>query len=224
VLLGHLVLVGGTYLCVLRIAEWRAVSLWDSTGAVDRWTPALPWAIAIYFTLYLYFPLTVLLAPRGPRGVEALLFHLQAQVLLTALTSLFFLALPTKIHLRQEMEQAMLTSGALVRGLYEQLYSLDSPWNAWPSLHVSLSLLMLLTCARFTHMRHGRHGLWRAGAHDSVAVAIAAPCWIVLCWSILATKQHFFFDVWTGAIAGWLTWRLYLRPRIERCDLPDHKA
>jgi hypothetical protein len=213
-----LLFVGGGYLAVLKVAQWHGVSAWDSTGAVDRWMPALPWAVGIYVTLYLWFPLTMLLAPRGLRGIQALLYHQQAQVLLSLATYPFFLFLPTEIHVRSEMEQAITESGALVQGIYGWLYSVDAPFNAWPSLHVSTSLLMLFTSARFTHARHDRHRLWTAGRADTIIVAALALCWVALAWSILATKQHFFLDAWTGALAGWLAWRLYLRPRLVRCE------
>jgi len=215
ILCAHLVLIGGGYLAVLCIAEWRGVSVWNAMSNLDESIPALPWTFAVYATLYLYFPITVLLAPRGLRGVRALLYHLQAQLVVSVLSWVVFLTLPTRIHVRDQMPPALASSGRFLQEAYAQLYALDAPWNAWPSLHISLSLLMLLCSAHFTRMKVGRHELWKRGKLDTLAIAIAAPCWLALCVSVLTTKQHFVLDVWTGALVGWLTWCLYLRKLLD---------
>lgn len=212
----HLVFIGGGYLAVLRLAEFRAVSVWDSHTWMDDWLSPVPWAFWVYATLYLYFPVTLVLSPRTRSGLRALLLHLQAQIILSVATWCVFLICPTEIHIRQQMELAVQESSPVLREVYEGLYRLDRPWNAWPSLHVSLSLLMLFACAHFTTQSGTRHGFWARGPMDRWMVLAGTAGWIALCWSILATKQHFFFDVWTGALAGLCTWTLYLRPRLRR--------
>lgn len=202
------------YETILRIAEWRDVSVWDSTCWVDRAISATPWSLGVYFTLYLYFAATILLAPRGDRGVAALCLHMQAQVLLGIGTFVIFLALPTYISVRAEMEALIPEMHGALRAAYEHLYEVDVPYNAWPSLHVSLSLLMLLTSARFTLGRHERHRYWPPGRWDRIVLALWWPAWVALCWSVVATKQHFFLDVWTGALAALVVWFLYLRRRL----------
>ncbi len=211
-----LVLNAAGYEAVLRIAEWRDVSLWDSTCWVDRAIPATPWSLLVYATLYLYFAATILLAPRGDRGCAALCLHMQAQVFLGLGTFVVFLTLPTHIGVRAEMEALLPEMAGPLRAAYERLYEVDVPYNAWPSLHVSLSLLMLLTSARFTLGRHQRHPYWPAGRGDGLVLALWWPAWVALCWSVVATKQHFFLDVWTGALAALCVWFLYLRRRLDR--------
>jgi hypothetical protein len=215
VLIVHLVLVGGGYRLVLRIADVRAVSLFDSSSWIDYWMQPVPWAFWIYATLYLYFPATVLLSPRTRQGLHALLLHLQAQILLSVLTWCVFLLMPTEIHIRSQMEWAVKASTPTLQKAYDILYALDARWNAWPSLHVSLSLLMLLACVHFTVKPGDRHSIWRRGRGDRWMAMAGFAAWLALCWSILATKQHFFFDLWTGAAAGMATWVLYLRPRLH---------
>ena len=214
ILIIHLVVLGGGYRCVLQIAETRGISMWDSSSWIDYWIPPTPWAFWVYATLYLYFPITMLLSPRTLEGLRALLLHLQAQVLLSILTWIVFLVCPTEIHIREQMENAIEATTPVLQEAYKGLYLLDARWNAWPSLHVSLSLLMLLACTHFTTRDGERHELWSRGTGDRRMILVGTVAWIALCWSILATKQHFFFDLWTGALAGLATWVIYLRPRL----------
>ncbi len=206
ILAAHLVLIGGGYSAVLRIAQLRSVSMFDSNTWVDQWVEPRPWAFWVYATLYLYFPITTLMSPRTRKGLLALLLHLQAQLVLSLVTWAVFLALPTEIHIRAQMEEAVQASSPILQQAYEVLYSLDAPWNAWPSLHVSLSLLMWLACVHFTIKPGERHTFWPRGPIDRWMIGVSFLAWLALCWSILATKQHFFFDVWTGALAGLGTW------------------
>jgi membrane-associated phospholipid phosphatase len=200
-----LVLNGVGYEVTLRIAEWRGVSVWDSECWIDRAIPATPWAMWIYSSLYLYALATILLAPRGDKGVRALCVHLQGQVWLGSISYAIFLLLPTEIHIRAEMEAALTDVDGPLRTAYDILYLADAPYNAWPSLHVSLSLLTLLTALRFARARGEHRSSW-----------IWWGAWVALCWSVVATKQHFFLDVWTGALAALSIWFFYLRTRLNR--------
>jgi hypothetical protein len=206
-----LVLLGGGYLVVLRVAVARGVSVADTRTFADSWFEPTPWAVAIYMTLWLYFPITLLLAPRTRKGHASLLLLLQALLWLSLASFTAFLATPTFLHSRAEMEARLQHASGWVAQAFEDLYSLDAPYNAWPSLHVSMSLVLLLTAQRLMRGRFPR------------ALALAWwPAWVALLWSILATKQHHAFDVWTGALAGALTWLLYLSPRLAA--IPDDEG
>jgi hypothetical protein len=206
-----LVLLGGGYLLVLKLAVARGVSVADTRTSADAWFEPTPWAVAVYMTLWLYFPVTLLLAPRTRSGHATLLLLLQALLWLSLVSFTAFLATPTFLHSRAEMEARLQHASGWVTQAFEHLYALDAPYNAWPSLHVSMSLVLLLTAQR---MMRGRFAPLLAWAWW--------PAWIALLWSILATKQHHAFDVWTGALAGALTWRLYLAPRLAA--VPDTES
>ncbi|MCB9915266.1 MAG: phosphatase PAP2 family protein [Planctomycetes bacterium] len=198
-----LVVVGGGYLVVLRLAEARAVSIGDTRTVADTWFGPTPWAFWVYSTLYLYFPLAVWSAPRDDAGRAGLLANVQTQVGLALVSFAAFLAAPTYLFSRGEMEARLAgASGAWARA-YETLYAIDAPYNGWPSLHVSLSLVLALTSRAFLRARGRR-----------VLAELWWPAWIALLWSILATKQHHALDVWTGALLGAAAWRLYLAPRL----------
>lgn len=198
-----LVLLGGGYLLVLRIAVARGVSVADTRTFADSWFGPTPWAVAVYMTLWLYFPIVLVLAPRTRSGQASLLLLLQALLWLSLVSFTAFLATPTFLHSRAEMEDKLQHASGWVAQAFEHLYSLDAPYNAWPSLHVSMSLVLLLAAQRLMRGRFPRVLAWSWW-----------PAWIALLWSILATKQHHAFDVWTGAVAGALTWLLYLSPRL----------
>lgn len=200
----QLLVLGGGYILTLRLASWRGLSVADTRCFADDWFGPTPEAAWVYMTLWFYFPVVLLLAPRREDGWRCLLASLQAQLLVTLTSFALFLALPTYLHARGEMERALAdVSGALSR-FYELLYTLDAPYNAWPSLHVSLSLLLLLTA------RHLMRGRFPRGL-----IELWWPAWIALLWSILATKQHHAFDVVTGALLGWGGWAAYLAPRLR---------
>ncbi len=210
----HLIFIGGGYWLVLQMAASRGFSIWDSHSGIDDLVPPTPWSIWIYTTLYLYFPITLALAPKTLAGLRILLFQLQAQIILSLATWCVFLLCPTEIHIRQQMELAVQDSSPFFQRAFGLLYKVDTPWNAWPSLHVSLSVLMLLVGSHLTTQPGARHTFWSPGIADRLAILIGVVAWLALCWSIMATKQHYFLDIWTGALAGLMTWIAYLRPRL----------
>jgi membrane-associated phospholipid phosphatase len=85
-------------------------------------------------------------------------------------------------------------------------YSLDSPYNCFPSLHVANSFISALACYR-VHLTLG----------------LAAAVWASLIGaSTLLTKQHYVVDVVAGvlmaALAYFLFLRSYARDRVDDSD------
>lgn len=203
------------YPTVARIAEWRGVTAWDPTTALDHWIPALPWTIAIYSTLYLYLPVGIFAAPRCDAGRWELLVHVRAQTLIVAVSYAFFLLLPAEIHLAAGMRPLVEESPAWIRALFALVYLVDRPWNAWPSLHVSQSLLVVLCVQRWTSADfEGRRSWLPSGAARPPALALLWACWAALALSILTTKQHFVWDGITGTLLGLAAWRFAFRPLV----------
>lgn len=74
-------------------------------------------------------------------------------------------------------------------------YSLDPPYNCFPSLHVAYAFVSALTCYR---------------VHRGVGTA--AALWAALIGvSTLYTKQHYVADVIVGALAAYVAYVLFLR-------------
>lgn len=81
--------------------------------------------------------------------------------------------------------------------MYRLVTSYDGTGNAFPSLHCALAVYAALAwdlAARGSLARASRWGLR----------AFLAAWTIAICWSTLATKQHYWVDVPSGAGLGWL--------------------
>jgi len=89
-------------------------------------------------------------------------------------------------------------------------YSLDAPYNCFPSLHVAYSFVSALTCYR---------------VHRGVGAA--AALWAALIGvSTLYTKQHYVVDVIAGAAEAYVAYVLFLRsyPREAAADNDRRRA
>ncbi len=186
------------YYCVVHLmSAWGRVA-WDPTLAIDLYIPAVPLAICPYFTHFLYYPGLVVGTPPGPRSTRALLGLIQAMVVVAVLSFAVFIVLPAKVDLRAQMLEALVHEGAMVKMLYTQLYRTDPPFNAWPSLHISHTLLVAL------YLNHHWTKVW--------ARRLLWFFWASLAVSVVLTKQHLAFDVLTGAVLGWASWFWLARP------------
>ena len=178
----------GTFFCAgyftlqrVTIREPRTFEL----TAVDRWTgfsPAWVWA---YQSWYLLLPLAWFAETREQLHRYALGF-----VLTTVVGFAFFLFWPVK---GPRPDQVRLD------GMYALLVSYDTPLNTFPSLHVALSTYSVCFFAAVT-----------GKAARSWVVVLAA--WVLLvCYSTLATKQHYFVDLPAGVllavVAHTIAWR-----------------
>ena len=76
-------------------------------------------------------------------------------------------------------------------GLLALLQRIDSPLNSFPSLHVALAVYSVCFCGHVL----GRRPAW---------LLAGLGMWVVLiAYSTLATRQHYFIDLPPGAALGW---------------------
>jgi len=198
------------YESTLLFSAERGVTAWDPTSQWDTTVPPLPWSIFIYLTLYLYFPLPILLAERTQRGRRELAFLAQGMILLFLTSYAFFLLMPAEVGVRTQMEQLVPSMHPRLANLFDVVYYFDRPWNSWPSLHVSESLLIVLFTQRWLGIRaeeFPNRSPWMAGLWIA---------WVALSLSILTTKQHFIWDMVSGAGLGALIWWYYILPKLEQ--------
>ncbi|MDP6410523.1 MAG: phosphatase PAP2 family protein [Planctomycetota bacterium] len=215
---------GGGYLLVLHVARWRGITAWDPGTWIDDAIPALPWTIVVYLSLFAYFAAPLACPPRGDRGRLQTLLCIQALVGICAVSFAVFLLLPAQIHVRETMVAALPGEAGWIRALYRFQYFMDQPWNSWPSLHVSQTIVLAF-CAQYWsgEVRERRAWLPRGRARTICLVAMWLA-WAALAVSILTTKQHFAFDLLTGSLLGALVWVAYLRPALRAAEESDAPA
>jgi hypothetical protein len=174
---------------------------------VDGWIPFTPWALPLYLSFFGFFFLHRSLLSRGRSGrlqYRAIEFSLNV---VTVISSACFLWFPSEVELRDPALQ--LLAPGLAPGLAPQwlasacagLYALDGSFNAWPSLHVSLPLLIMLACTRLALFAR-----WQA---------LWLWLWLIaVVGSVLLLKQHYLWDVVSAGLLVALVWVLWLRPRL----------
>ncbi|SDA67098.1 hypothetical protein SAMN02927914_02113 [Mesorhizobium qingshengii] len=175
-------------------ANWLASRRDDVGSIVFSWEQSIPfiaWTIVPYWSINLFYGLSLLLND-SRQGVDRLAGrYLTAQIVAVACFVLFPL---TATFVRPE------TTG--VPGfLFAVLGGFDKPFNQAPSLHIALLVII------WDHWRHRLGGLF-------------LPLWHAWCFligvSVLTTWQHHFIDIPTGALLGFFA--LWLFPRSG--DLP----
>ncbi|TIV77011.1 MAG: inositol phosphorylceramide synthase, partial [Mesorhizobium sp.] len=170
-------------------ANWLA-SRRDDVGSIvfawERDIPFMAWTIVPYWSINLFYGLSLLLNDTR-RGVDRLAGrYLTAQ----AIAVTCFILFPLRAtFVRPE------TSG-LPGFLFAVLGGFDKPFNQAPSLHIALLTII------WDHWRHRLSG-------------ISGIAWHVWCFligaSVLTTWQHHFIDIPTGALLG--LFALWVFPR-----------
>ena len=203
----HLV-TGGGYMLLLRISEVRGVTVWDPVLPIDRAIPVLGWTIFPYASYYAYGVLTVLVTPRTTQGRQRLIVLYQGLIWMTLVVFTCFLLMPCEIHLVRDVPAELLEETGVIPAIFRWLHAMDRPWNAWPSHHACVSLVIAFYVHGSVRRPLARLAMWVA--------------WGLLALSILTTKQHFVFDLATGVALGWATWRLVVRPSLATADGHPH--
>ena len=147
-------------------------------SVVDDWIPFLGWTIWIYVSYYLLLVLAVWLPEDDKRRSDAA----YGLVLAAMIGLVIFTLWPTSV-----MRQSSGFDGA-TGFLWHLLFSVDTTFNALPSLHVANTCLAAIA---LWPSRGPWRGPWR----------IIVPAWAMLViLSTLTTKQHYAIDVPGGVL------------------------
>ncbi|MEK9730902.1 MAG: phosphatase PAP2 family protein [Candidatus Poseidoniales archaeon] len=189
------VLIGLPYLLINNYIPRMWESDLNVEIALDSSIPFIPYSLIAYFSLYLYYPIFAYILTKDdqrPQGLEIIKYFL----MMTWFSFFFFIALPTEIQLRHQLHANQFEQ------FYQIMHFVDNPYNAWPSLHVSHSLFIILASV---HLKSATREISQQTKIMLIAV------WLCLVISTLTTKQHYVFDAVSGALVGWGAWKLYQR-------------
>jgi membrane-associated phospholipid phosphatase len=150
--------------------------------AIDRRVGFHPWWIWVYESAYLLIPIAPLLS----RGRRELRMYARGFLLMTGVAVAFYVLLPIEAPRPADVPR---------NGLWGFLLSYDKTINTFPSLHVALVVHSLM------------FGAWLIGRSWTRANTLAMGAGVVwaalICYSTLATKQHYAVDVPGGILLGW---------------------
>jgi membrane-associated phospholipid phosphatase len=193
-----LVLAALPYAVVNQFAGWRSTSVFEVETSLDTALPFVPWMMVFYISFYAYFPLLFWMGAAVHRRQQAEGLT-QRLIQATWVAFVIFLLFPVEVDLRHQTAQP---DGAFA-WLFSALHALDTPYNAWPSLHVLQSLLVVLTVANW-HKNEETLSL--------VRLALMWSAWGLLVLSTMLVKQHYLFDVITALIIGAVVWKAWFAP------------
>ena len=178
-------------------------SAFDPSTSLDEKIPFIGWSFFVYLSLYLYYPAAAYFGRESNERIREMFAFHQALFIMTWVVFLIFIIIPTEIHIRDNIPLDVRNGEGFWGFFYGDLmHKTDKPFNAWPSLHVAQSLLIVLLLRKW-------------GVINKGSEVIVWICWAGLCLSVLTTKQHFIFDLVTGLIVAILTWRYMCVPAIK---------
>ena len=199
-------LVAIPYMITNNIAHLYLDTVIDPELALDRKIPVVYWMILPYSLLYLFYPVTLVLSPRDDRGRAELVVAMQMLIAVNAVCCINHLILPAEIDLRDQIDWELMNYWQT--SLFEFIHSADNPWNAWPSLHIVHSYFLARLMTMWVQRENPDHTLTKP------FLFLLWLEWGLLCISILATKQHYAFDLVTGFLVGHLAW-VWCKPGLD---------
>lgn len=195
---------GLAYGPVNLVSEARGITVFDPAQlfvfggrSLDSRVPYLPWTLLVYLAYNLFFLVPLVTYPKTEAGARELFRLYGALVLVVLAACVVFVVSPAEMTLRAEHPG----DATFFERMNQALRGVDPPFNTWPSLHVALPCLTLLAVARWVRKR------W---------LVLLWPFWVVVSLSTLTVKQHFVWDVVTGALLGLTGWYGIVRKRPAR--------
>ena len=177
-----LALLGPFFFASYGFANWYASTRAQVPVVVFGWEagmPFVPWTIVPYWSIDLFYAVSLLLCRQRRELDRHALRLLSAQLIAVSC----FLLWP--LHYSFVRPQ---TEGVF-GWLFDVLLGFDKPFNQAPSLHIVLLVVLWVKFAQYLH------GGWRWLLHG----------WALLIGvSVLTTYQHHFIDIPAGALVGWL--------------------
>jgi len=178
---GWLAVLGPLFYLTYGLANWWATTraqVPSMAFAWERQVPFWPWTIFPYWTINVFYALSLFLA----RDRHTLDRHGARLVSATLIACSCFVIWPLHFSFGQPaVEGAPAFLFAALRGF-------DQPYNQAPSLHIALAVILWDWYRQFIRPR------WARAVLHLWAFAI--------CASVLTTWQHHFIDIPTGALLG----------------------
>ncbi len=154
---------------------------------VDDWIPSLPVFVFPYLSLYALLAISLwrfLKAETRIFTTAALAISLD--LVLSHLVFFFY---------QTQVERPVILGSDVSSSILRWVYSMDKPFNAFPSLHTSLSTLLVL--------------LWgRVGSRIQPIIALWA---VFIVASTLLTKQHYIADVFGEVAVALMSYYVAIR-------------
>ena len=165
----------------------RGRSTYAPEIALDRALSLQPAWMLVYGSLYVFVVILPLLVVRQQELIRR---AMQAYLMVMIVAYVGFLLYPTAAP-----RPAHVFGDGFAAWSLRLTYSLDTPYNCFPCLHVAYAYVSALTCYR---------------VHRGVGAA--AGLWVALIGvSTLYTKQHYVVDVIAGALAAYVAYVVFLR-------------
>ena len=155
--------------------------------APDQLIPLLGWTIWVYLSQFLFLGLAIGLL-HNPVKVNRVVYSM---LLATALSSIVFLAFPTRLPPRELQEAGLIK---MTFDSVDLMFAITNT-NCFPSLHVALAFLAALG------LRDERRNLFPVALLWAASISI----------STLTAKQHYFIDVVAGPPLALLCHRVVRR-------------
>ena len=204
-----LIITTGCYFLVNVLSAVRGVTVFDPEQlfvvggrSLDSRIPYLPWTLFIYRWYAWFFLLPVLTYPKTESGARELSKLYRGLVMITLTACVVFILCPAEMTLRAAADHQ--GGSKFLHQMTLLMYKVDPPFNTWPSMHVALPGLITLVVARWLGRRRWTVLLW--------------VCWAATSISTLTVKQHFIWDVITGALLALAYWQWKLR----KAAIGDH--
>jgi membrane-associated phospholipid phosphatase len=152
------------------------------TFPIDQWIPFNRFFIIPYFYWYFYIAITVLLMffQKDSKNFYRLIFSMSSGIFIS---SIIFVVFPTYVP------RPTLVGNDFLTGLVQQIYTIDPPYNCFPSMHV----LYAFVCGWYLTV-FKRVSWW----FD----VLNAVSFVLICMSTVYTKQHYTPDIAGGIVLG----------------------
>ena len=203
-MLAILVGIATLYYLTNQLAALRGWAAFDPEMRFDKSIPFVYWMMIPYSSLYLYYPVAAWFGTKNESMLrENIIFH-QMFIISCWVVFVIFMILPVQVDLRGSMD---VPQSLFWKTQFDFMHTVDQPWNAWPSLHIVQSLLIVLVIRRWFPAK---------SSTQSVLHGLLWLAWISLVISTMMVKQHYVFDVVTGLIYGLACWRYWFKPTLDR--------
>lgn len=165
------------YFCFFLYLEQRNIVVFDSTTVIDDYIPFCEYFVIFYLFWFIYVIFGVLYFT----FVEPSQFKVMAKYLMIGMTLCLVIdfILPNGISLRPK-----LANDNIFQILVSFIYSIDTPTNVFPSIHVYNSIII-------GYGLHYSHLLKKRNILRYINIIVI----ILICMSTVMLKQHAFLDI-----------------------------